>query len=490
MTAKLGDQQFKKIEDKMDQPAWLALAWAEFGVREVAGAGDAPAVLGYFREAGHEEIVHDATPWCAAFAGAMLQRAGCKGTGSLLARSYLDWGDAIDEARIGAIVVLSRGGDANAGHVGFFVGAAANRVFLLGGNQFGGNLGDAVCVGAFDAGRVLGYRWPVDAAPEPTAAKPVAKSAAAPVATAETSQAEKSGGIFATCLAHVLDMEGGYSNDPYDPGGPTNKGITLTDFAKWRRVTPDATSRARLIADLKNISDATVSDIYRSRYWQPASCALLPDAIAVMHFDAAVNHGTGGAARLLQAALGIAIDGDAGPQTLNAARTQSSRSIIERYAELRRGRYRALPHFWRFGRGWMRRVDATETLALRLAADVTLKTETAKGTTNMSNDFKFPQPGQIPGEPMPGEVASGAIGKWWPQSKTVWGALITAVTTVLPVVGPLLGINISADMIKMLGDQTIVVVQAAGGLLGTLLTIYGRSQAKGPLLRGDVKLRV
>ena len=194
----------------MDQPAWLQAAWAEFGVREGAGADDAPQVLRYFREAGHSEIAHDATPWCAAFVGAMLKRAGLEGTGSLLARSYLGWGEAIDDARSGAVVVLSRGDDPGAGHVGLYVGAAGDRVFLLGGNQ-----GDAVSVEAFDAGRVLGYRWPSEGPPSPTAV---------------------TNNIFETALAHVLEMEGGYTDDPYDPGGPTNKGITLTEFAKWRHV--------------------------------------------------------------------------------------------------------------------------------------------------------------------------------------------------------------------------------------------------------------
>jgi uncharacterized protein (TIGR02594 family) len=457
----------------MDQPAWLVAAWAECGVREAPGSADARAVLTYFREAGHSDIAHDATPWCAAFVGAMLKRSGHDGTGSLMARSYLAWGAAIDEARAGAVVVLSRGDDPHAGHVGLYVGAAGSRVFLLGGNQ-----GDAVSVEAFDASRVLGYRWP--AGPQIETPPPVSVR-----------------GIFERALAHVLEMEGGYSDDPYDPGGPTNKGITLSDFAKWRGVTVTAFSRGALIEALKDIAGDTVADIYRARYWQPASCGLLADAVALMHFDAAVNHGVGGATRVLQAALGVNADGEVGPQTLAAARAQSSRSIVERYAELRRARYRALPHFWRFGRGWMRRVDATEKLALGLAvdvagdaaADVRIKDDTAKGTTNMSDDFKFPLPGDTPGHDA--TIPGGQVGgKWWPQSKTVWGTLITLVTTVLPVLGPLIGINISADMITLLGDQAVVVIQGLGGLFGTLLTLYGRSQATGPLMRSDVKVRV
>jgi uncharacterized protein (TIGR02594 family) len=99
----------------MDQPAWLAAAWAEFGVREIPGKDDAPEILRYFREAGDTNAEADATPWCAAFLGSMLKRGGQAGTGSLLARSYLAWGDALDTPRLGAVAVLSRGDDPNAG---------------------------------------------------------------------------------------------------------------------------------------------------------------------------------------------------------------------------------------------------------------------------------------------------------------------------------------------------------------------------------------
>jgi uncharacterized protein (TIGR02594 family) len=139
----------------MDQPAWLAAAWAEFGVRETPGADDTAEILRYFREAGDTSAESEATPWCAAFAGAMLKRGGHAGTGSLLARSYLDWGIALDAPRLGAVTVLSPGDDPNAGHVGFLLSESGGKIYLLGGNQ-----GDAVTVAGFDKARLLGLRWP------------------------------------------------------------------------------------------------------------------------------------------------------------------------------------------------------------------------------------------------------------------------------------------------------------------------------------------
>jgi uncharacterized protein (TIGR02594 family) len=435
----------------MEQPRWLTAAWAELGTKEVAGNNDNSAVVSYFRETGQNEPLHDETPWCAAFAGAMLARGGEQHTGSLLARSYLSWGEALSEPRPGAITVLERAGDPNAGHVGFLIGMSGKHVFLLGGNQ-----GDSVSVAAFDAAHVLAYRWPKSAAGETP-----------PVQAA---------GIYERALAHVLKMEGGYSNDVYDPGGPTNCGITLAEFAQWKGVTIDATSNADLIAALKRIAPGTVSAIYATRYWRPSGCPDLPAALALMHFDAAVNHGVGTAIRLLQTAVGTQADGEIGPLTSAAVASQSVSKILQRYADLRRARYRSLSTFSRFGRGWLARVDATLAAAQSELAN-------AAGTTVQS-------PSQQGAHDMIKETDVDAATKWWAQSKTIWGAVITAAATVAPIVGPIIGINVPVEVVKQAGDQAVCVAQALAGLFGTILTIYGRFDAKSALVRRDVSLKL
>ena len=80
--------------------------------------------------------------------------------------------------------------------------------------------------------------------------------------------------------------------------------------------------------------------------------------------------------------------------------------------------------------------------------------------------------------------------KWWTQSMTIWGALITAAATVAPVLGPRLGIDISPRMIQLFGEQMVGTAQAGGGLLGTILTIYGRVRATTPLGRRQITMRV
>ncbi|MGQ0456662.1 MAG: glycosyl hydrolase 108 family protein [Hyphomicrobium sp.] len=306
----------------------------------------------------------------------------------------------------------------------------------------------------FDADRLLGFRWPSSGiAIEP-----------APRADDDL--------VFMRALAHVLEMEGGYSDDPFDPGGPTNRGITLATFAAWRGETLDASSRARLIDVLKRIPDDVVAAIYRKKYWQAASCEALPAALALMHFDAAVNHGVGGAIRLLQGAVGTDVDGEIGPQTRAAIARTPIIETLKRYADARRARYRALPHFWRFGRGWLRRVDATQKLAAAWLAD--RKFNTAEGEDGMATIKVTPE----------------NVGKWWIKSRTIWGAIISAAAAILPALGPVIGVDLPADVIKDAGDQTVTAVQAVAGLIGTLLTIYGRIAATVPLIRQPFNVRL
>lgn len=440
----------------MTQPAWMAPAWAELGQRERPGSADNPRIIAYYADAGHPGVRHDEVAWCAAFAGACLERSAVASTRSLMARSYLAWGQPLDEPRLGAIAVLSRGSDPASGHVGFWLGESGENVLILGGNQ-----SDAVTVAAYSKSRLIGLRWPLSANTMPPQAGLHVR-----VGNADT---------FDRALAHVLRMEGGYTNDPHDPGGPTNRGITLATFARHMREELDAANRESLVERLRRIDDATVRAIYSACYWTPSRAAELPAPLALMHFDAAVNHGVAGAARLLQIALEVDVDGEIGPITLAAARRWRSDHALAAYAAARRKRYRALPHFWRFGRGWLARVDRTLAAARALPPTPASQSKPQPGEPDMSDDREFlPQP----------DV------KWWGNSITVWGTLLTGVTTVLPVIGPLLGINITGELARQLGDQVVMVAQAVGGLVGTLMTLYGRSRATTRLERREFRVQL
>jgi uncharacterized protein (TIGR02594 family) len=131
-----------------------AIAADEIGVEEWPGARHNPRVLEYYKESGHAEIKSDEVPWCAAFVGAVLAKAGAQGTGQLTARSYSKWGDEVTlpQAQRGDIVVLSRG-EPWQGHVGFFHNFGDGKIELIGGNQ-----GNKVSIAAYDRRRIVAIR--------------------------------------------------------------------------------------------------------------------------------------------------------------------------------------------------------------------------------------------------------------------------------------------------------------------------------------------
>ncbi|MEZ5853943.1 MAG: TIGR02594 family protein [Hyphomicrobiaceae bacterium] len=449
------------------QPEWMTHAWGELGQREVAGRGSNARIADYFRRVGHPDISDDAVPWCAAFVGACLERAGIASTQSLLARSYLDWGAPALDERPGAIAVLTRGTDPAAGHVGFLVGATPDGIFLLGGNQ-----SDAVSIARFDRSRLIALRLP-----EPTAAA---------VKPATAGQAQ-----FDWSLSRILDFEGGWTDDPFDPGGPTNKGITLAVYARERGDVVSAQTMARLRSELRDIPDDLVRHIYLQRYWRPAQCDALQAPLAHFHFDATVNQGLTGAAKLLQQALGVAVDGEIGPITLGAAEAQPVDQILSRYAAARRRHYRSLSHFWRFGRGWLARVDTALAQARMLITD----------PPRHASPPASPHPPRIPRKDattMPSDPLTdfetttipAAPGKWWGQSLTIWGVIITAITTVMPTVFSAFGLDIPAELINRLGSDAASLFQAVGGLFGTLMAIVGRARADSPLARRPLQVRL
>jgi uncharacterized protein (TIGR02594 family) len=399
-----------------------------------------------FRDAGQPARLNDEVAWCAAFVGACLERAGLASTRSLMARSYVRWGAPLQEGRFGAVAVLSRGSDPNAGHVGFLLGETGGQIYLLGGNQ-----SDTVTVAAFPKARLIGLRWPS------------AQTDAAPVRAVEPDS-----DLFIQALAHVLEMEGGFSDDAYDPGGPTNRGITLAVYAAWKGIPADAS----LKEDLKHIPDEAVRAIYAARYWTPAGCAGFVPALAFFHFDAAVNHGVVGAIRLLQRAVGTDVDGEIGPLTLGAVARHPVEETLDAYADVRRARYRALPHFWRFGRGWPKRVDTTLARARAIAAtSVPSSPMQTKGPDDMA-------------------ASSTPTTKWWGNSVTIWGALLTGLSTVLPALGPVIGIDITSDLVREVGEKIVETTQAVGGLIGLAMTIYGRVRATQPLERRDMTVKL
>lgn len=169
---------------------------------------------------------------------------------------------------------------------------------------------------------------------------------------------------FDYCLAVVLHHEGGWSNHPLDPGGATNKGITLRTYRRW------AKGRLGYVPtkdDLREIPSKHVMTIYRENYWDAVNGLLLPAGVDLMIFDAAVNKGPTRAKKILQKAIGVKDDGIIGPKTLDALGDKPARAVIIEI-DARRGLFYALlKPFSTFGLGWMRRLADVSYRAAVLA---------------------------------------------------------------------------------------------------------------------------
>ncbi len=161
-------------------------------------------------------------------------------------------------------------------------------------------------------------------------------------------------------LNHVAAFEGGYVYHPQDPGGCTNRGITLATYR--RHLKANGTCQ-----DLKHLTWGQAADIYRDSYWPAVKADALPAGVDLLVFDHGVNAGPDRAVRILQRLVDTARDGIIGPITLAAVARWELPTLIDHYAEARLAYYRSLHHWKTFGRGWTRRTEAARALAHTLA---------------------------------------------------------------------------------------------------------------------------
>lgn len=173
--------------------------------------------------------------------------------------------------------------------------------------------------------------------------------------------------FFPTLLKH----EGGFVNDPVDPGGATNKGITMATFKLCARellgVEPTLDALIRL-------TDDQAGKIYKKLYWDKVrGDDIVLQPLANIVFDFQVNAGAN-ASRLLQRVLNaqgvtpqLAVDGAIGAGTMAALAKVDARAVYAAYKKGRADYYRNLvvqrPALGKFLKGWLNRVDSFPDLA-------------------------------------------------------------------------------------------------------------------------------
>lgn len=167
---------------------------------------------------------------------------------------------------------------------------------------------------------------------------------------------------FARALPLVLKHEGGFANNPNDPGGATNKGVTIGTFRAY--VKPGGT-----VEDLRNITNQQVATVYYRHYWAKVNAQALPSGIDYAVFDFAVNSGPNRAVKYLQAVLRVEVDGRVGPKTIAAAEKADARDVINALCSARLDFLKRITNkgkrMWdTFGKGWERRVSDVRRDAL------------------------------------------------------------------------------------------------------------------------------
>jgi lysozyme family protein len=157
-------------------------------------------------------------------------------------------------------------------------------------------------------------------------------------------------------LAFVLRWEGGFVDDPDDPGGRTNKGVTQKVYDSWR------TRQGLPQRDVKVIDGEEVAAIYETDYWTPPRCDALSPPLDLAVFDTAVNMGVRRSVRILQSALGCKVDGDFGAKTEAAVAGCDVGATVAVYCRTREDVYRSLvvknPKLDRFLKGWLNRLNS------------------------------------------------------------------------------------------------------------------------------------
>jgi lysozyme family protein len=146
---------------------------------------------------------------------------------------------------------------------------------------------------------------------------------------------------FDTVFERTIGHEGQYSNDPRDPGGETNWGISKR-------------SHPNLI--IKSLTREQAKDIYLYEFWNIIEADTLPDSVAYQVFDFAVNSGIETAIRYFQRTLNVADDGNFGPESKVAMQKMTEPDMIMNLNAERLEFMTKLKNWPNASKGWARRI--------------------------------------------------------------------------------------------------------------------------------------
>lgn len=199
---------------------------------------------------------------------------------------------------------------------------------------------------------------------------------------------------YNAALPRLLRDEGGYTDHPSDPGGPTNFGITLADARRYWKGNATAD-------DVRALPQSVARKIYREHYWNALRCDELPAGVDYAVFDYGVNSGIGRAGKVLRRVLTLSDRTSAvSDDVIAAARAVAARDVVIAICAERLAFLKSLKTFPVFGRGWTARVSGVRAAALAMAE--------RRAVASVSGDA-VPGKAVVPITVPAGTVSAGAV---------------------------------------------------------------------------------
>jgi lysozyme family protein len=157
----------------------------------------------------------------------------------------------------------------------------------------------------------------------------------------------------------VIVNEGGYVDNPVDPGGATNLGCTKAVWEKYvgHEVTKD---------DIKALTKEDVKPLYKRNYWDAIHGDAIPAGLDYCVFDAAINSGVGRASKWIQEIAGVTADGAIGNTSVAAIVQINPVVAVNEFCDKRQGFLESLKTFPTFGKGWTKRVTEVRNKSLEM----------------------------------------------------------------------------------------------------------------------------
>ena len=162
------------------------------------------------------------------------------------------------------------------------------------------------------------------------------------------------------CFEMVIIHEGGYTDNPIDPGGSTNWGCTK---AVWEQYVGHSVTKD----DIKSLTKEDVKPLYKKRYWDAIYGDALPSGLDYCIFDCAINSGVNRASKFIQEIVGVPADGAIGNNTISAIVQINPITLINEFSDKRQSFLESLKTFATFGKGWTKRVLEVRNKSIDMA---------------------------------------------------------------------------------------------------------------------------